>query len=211
MSEQLKTSKVKLVNAKSVFIISLVTIAITILSIFFSGLHIHRSILDNSIISLSILSVSFFLFISCGLYSGMKLKDDIGNLTRHIKFTESSGYLPDFSSKAEGGGTVAEAGGAVSEAGGDLEGIIGAILIWIVATIAIILLIVFFDTIVWTGIMLFLAMLYWIFFRALRLVFKNSIKCKGDLVKSMSYGAGYTILYSVWIYGIIFTAELFRN
>jgi hypothetical protein len=203
MSEQLKTSKVNLVNAKSVFIISLLIIAITILTIFFSGLHIHRSIIDNSVISLSILSVSFFLFISCGLYSGIKLKDDIGNLTQHIKFTESSGYLPDFSSKSEGAGTVAEAGG-------DLEGIIGAILIWIVATIIIILLIVFFDTIVWAGIILFLAMLYWIFFRALRLVFKNSIKCRGDLVKSVSYGAGYTILYSAWIYGIIFTAGLLK-
>ncbi|MFL5730334.1 MAG: hypothetical protein ACJ75J_12680 [Cytophagaceae bacterium] len=193
--------KTRFVNTKWIFIISLIVISITMLTIYISGLHIHRSIRENSLIYLSILSVSFFLFICCGLYSGMKLKDDVGNLTRHIKFTEPSGYMPDLGPAAEGTGVAAEAGG-------DPEGILGAIILWIVATIAIIMLIIFFDTIVWAGIMLFLAMLYWIFFRALRLVFKNSRSCKGDLVKSISYGAGYTILYSSWIYGIIFLSGL---
>jgi hypothetical protein len=179
-------------------------IALTVITIFFSGLKIHRSIIENSFISLSIISISFFLFITCGLYSGIKLKDNVGDLTRHIKFAEPRGFLPDIGSVSEGGAVATEAGG------GDFESTITAILIWIFATIALILLIVFFDTIVLAGLMIFLAMLYWIFFRALRLVFKNSAKCKGDIVKSMSYGAGYSILYSSWIYGIIFIAGLFR-
>jgi hypothetical protein len=48
----------------------------------------------------------------------------------------------------------------------------------------------------------FIAMLYWIFFRALRLVFKNSNKSKGDLIESVKWGLTYTTLYNFWIYGI---------
>ncbi|REC53270.1 hypothetical protein DRF62_14510 [Chryseobacterium piscium] len=56
----------------------------------------------------------------------------------------------------------------------------------------------------WAAILFFAAMLYWIFFRALRLVFKNSRKCKGDLLKSFAFGFFYSFLYISWIYGIIF-------
>jgi hypothetical protein len=64
-----------------------------------------------------------------------------------------------------------------------------------------------FGAVLWTGIIVFMAMLYWIFFRALRLVFKNSNKCKDNLTTSVAYGLGYTTLYNFWIYGIILSTH----
>jgi hypothetical protein len=67
----------------------------------------------------------------------------------------------------------------------------------------------FFGQVLWMMLIAFTAMLYWIFFRALRLVFKNSNRSKGNLMESMRLGVLYTFLYNFWIYAIfIFTAYL---
>jgi len=71
-------------------------------------------------------------------------------------------------------------------------------------------LVLFFETVVWVMLMIFLGMLYWVFFRALRLVFKNSVKCKGDFSKSVLLGLGYTLLYTSWMYGIVFVATIIK-
>jgi hypothetical protein len=44
------------------------------------GVGQHRTLFENSILSTTILSVAFFLFITINLYRGVKLKDDIGYL-----------------------------------------------------------------------------------------------------------------------------------
>jgi len=185
------TTDRKLVTTKTVFTVTIIVIALTILSIWLFGLGQHRTIFENSIISTSILSLAFFLFLTIGLYKGIKLKDNIGKLTDKLKPSK----IPDFSQATYGADFIS--------VGEGIGGIILSIVLWVVITILIGLFLWLFGAVLWTGIIVFIAMLYWIFFRALRLVFKNSNKCQGNLTISTLYGLGYTLLYNFWIYGII--------
>lgn len=184
-----------MLTTKNVFTNTLIVVVLTIVAIWLFGLGKHRTIFENSILSTTVLSISFFLFIAIGLFKGVKLKDNIGKLTDQLKLSE----MPDFSEVASGADFV--------EAGDGIGGIIIGIILWIVATIIIALFLWLFGVVVWTGIIVFMAMLYWIFFRALRLVFKNAARCKNNLTLSIGYGLAYTFLYNIWIYGIILIAH----
>jgi hypothetical protein len=88
----------------------------------------------------------------------------------------------------------------------DAEGIVGVIfgvLLWLLITGLFLFCLWWLGAIFWFSVLLFAAMLYWIFFRALRLVFKNANRCKNKLKESIAYGLGYTLLYNCWIYLII--------
>lgn len=163
--------------------------ALTILSVWLFGLREHRTIFVNSLLSTGILSVTFFLFLTIGLYRGIKLRDNIGRLTDKIK----AGKIPS------GVGGTAE----FPVVGDGPEGILISIGLWLLLSFLGPLIIWLFGSILWAGILVFIAMLYWIFFRALRLVLKNGSRCKGNLTQSMTYGLGYTILYIGWIYAVI--------
>jgi len=181
--------RTKLVTSKSLFTITLLIIVLTILCIWFFGLGQHRTIFENSLLSTSILSIAFFLFLTIGLYRGVKLKDNLGKITENLKFPPEYN-IPDIS--------------GLDFDGDGLGGFILGIIFWLIATFVIALLFWFFGAILWIGIVIFIAMLYWIFFRALRLVFKNSNRCRGKLLSSVQYGIAYTLLYNCWIYAIIF-------
>ncbi|WP_157798721.1 hypothetical protein [Chryseobacterium geocarposphaerae] len=169
-------------------------IVLVIVSIWLSGRGSHRSLFQNSILSTSILAISFFLFISLGLYYGFKLKDNIGNIFTKERIKKISDNTPEIGSFDFDGPAV----------GDGIGGIILSILLWILFSIVLIFLLYFLGVFFWTVILLFTAMLYWIFFRALRLIFKNSRHCKGNLLKSIGIGFFYSLLYISWIYGIIF-------
>jgi hypothetical protein len=77
------------------------------------------------------------------------------------------------------------------------------IVVWIIFTIGILAFVWLLGILLWPLILVFIAMLYWIFFRAQRLVFKNANKCKWNLAMSLVYAIAYTTLYNFWIYGII--------
>ena len=187
----ISTTDKKLVTSTTVFTVTIVVTVLTILSIWLFGLGQHRTIFENSILSTSFLSVAFFLFLTIGLYKGIKLRDDIGKITDRLKPSK----IPNFAEAGQGADFI--------HVGDGIEGVILSIVLWLVMTILIALFLWLFGAVFWTGIIVFIAMLYWIFFRALRLVFKNSNKCKGKLTTSIAYGLGYTTLYNFWIYGII--------
>jgi hypothetical protein len=191
----IKTTTRKLVTTKTIFKVTLIVIILTILSIWLFGLGQHRTIFENSILSTSILSVAFFLFLTIGLYKGIKLKDDIGKLTDKLEPSK----IPNLAEASSGGDFIM--------VGDGIEGVILGIFVWLFVTILIAVFLWLFGAVLWTGIIVFMAMLYWIFFRALRLVFKNSNKCKDNLTTSVAYGLGYTTLYNFWIYGIILSTH----
>lgn len=185
----------KYLTTKTVFIVTIIVAVLTIIGVWLFGLGQQRSIYDNSIVSTTILSVCLFVFLTVGLYKGVKLKDNVGNLSERLRSTKFPEFaqatkVPEFFSVGEG-----------------IGGLIISIILWIVVTLLIVLFIWLFGTILWAGIIVFVAMLYWIFFRAFRLVFKNSNKCKGHLIASLGYGLFYTLLYNCWIYLIIFGAQ----
>lgn len=189
---KIKTTGRKLITTKTVFTITLLVAVLTILSIWLFGLRQHRTIFQNSMLSTTTLSLAFFLFLTIGLYNGIKLKDNLGKLTDRIKIEK----IPDLSGGFEFPSWFPDIGEGFGE-------IILGILAWILFSIVLLILIWFFSAILWAMVLVFAAMLYWIFFRAMRLVFINSNKCNGKLVTSMGYAIIYTVLYNFWIYGII--------
>jgi hypothetical protein len=97
------------------------------------------------------------------------------------------------------------------DVGEGIGGIIVGIILWILWAILVAFMIWFFSNVLLIVIATFVGMLYWIFFRALRLVFKNSNKSKGDIIESIRYGLTYTLLYNFWIYGIFILIEYFKG
>lgn len=190
----MKPSRKYFLETKLLSFSTLVIIILVILSVWLSGKEDHRSLFQNSILSTSILAGALFLFISLGLYYGLKLKDNVGNILNKERLKKYSDKTPvmdgfDFDPPAVGDGI----GGAVLSA-----------VVWFIFSILLIFLSYFLGLFFWSAILLLSAMLYWIFFRALRHVFKNSGRCKGDIVKSFRLGFLYSFLYIFWIYGIIF-------
>ncbi|MDR6486910.1 small-conductance mechanosensitive channel [Chryseobacterium vietnamense] len=181
-------------ETKYVFFSTLAIIVIVIFSVWLSGEASHRSLFQNSMLSTSVLAGAFFLFITLGLYFGLKLKDNIGNILSKERIQRYADKTPkfdgfDFDPPAVGDG---------------IGGVIFSILLWIIISILLIFVSYFFGLFFWSAVLLLGAILYWIFFRALRLVFKNSGKCKGNLLRSLGFGIFYSFLYISWMYGIIF-------
>lgn len=187
--EMRKPKTYRLIESKNVFVISLIVAALTILGVYFWGLGQHNTFFENSIIATTILSIAFFSFITIGLYNGIKLKDNLGLIVDKFKGVET----PDIS--------TVDSSGPI-DVGDGIAGIVIGILLWIVVAIAFSVALWVFSNVLVIAVLTFVAMLYWVFFRALRLVFKNSNKSKGDLIESMKWGFTYTILYNFWIYGI---------
>lgn len=182
----------QLIGTKEVFTISLIVTLLTILGVYFWGLGQHNTFFENSIISTTILSIAFFSFVTIGLYNGIKLKDDIGQIIDKFKTVDTSNVSSSL--------TPTEP----VVVGEGIGGVILSTLLWILMAIVFSVALWIFTNILIITVLLFIAMLYWIFFRALRLVFKNSNRSKGDLMESIKSGLIYTILYNFWIYGIFF-------
>lgn len=184
-----------ILETKFIYYASLVIILLVVFSVWISSRSSHQSLFQNSIISTTILAVSFFIFVSFSLYNGVKLKDNLGSIFSKEKFKEINKSSSDFSP------TNLD----IPDTGSDgIGGIIFAIFAWIFFTIALLILLYIVGVFFWSILFLLLAMLYWIYFRALRLIFKNSGKCKKNLLKSISLGLFYSSLYVSWIYGIIY-------
>jgi len=194
-------NKRTLIDSKKIFIISLITIIITILSVWFYGIGKHKTVIENSLISTSILSIAFFLFIAISLYNGTKLKDNLGKLTDKFD-SKKLNFLKEINADHAFGDSIPEIGDGIM-------GIIMSIILWILVTIIISYLFFALGTIIWLSILIFLGMIYWIFFRALRLIFKKSSECCGNVERSILYGLMYTLLYNFWIYGIILLSKIY--
>lgn len=194
----------KLINSKSVFRVSLLVVSLTIIGVYFWGLGQHNTFYENSIISTTILSIVFFLFITIGLYRGVKLKDNIGQIkSESISGSDTLDILSN-TSHSHGDGFDFDVGDG-------LGGIIIGIILWILWAILVAVALWIFSNVILIVIATFAAMLYWIFFRAIRLVFKNSNKSKGDIFESIKYGITYTFLYNFWIYGVFLLTEYLKR
>ena len=176
-------------------------IVLVILSVWLSGKGSHRSLFQNSILSTSILAGAFFLFISLGLYYGLKLKENVGNIFNKQRLDKYSDNAPAVGSFDFDPPVV----------GDSIAAAILSIVLWFLITIVLVVLLYFLGFLFWAAVLFLIAVLYWIFFRALRLIFKNSGKCKGNLLKSLGFGIFYSFLYISWIYGIIFLANYINS
>ncbi|MDA6069726.1 hypothetical protein NJT12_08850 [Flavobacterium sp. AC] len=193
-------SNYKILNSRNIFVITLIVISLTILTVWLFGLGDHSSFFENSLLSTTILSTAFFLFISIGLFKGIKIKDNLGQITDRFDASKI-----EFIREAVADRSIDD----LPDGGEGIFGIIISLILWFIMAIVISYLCWAFGAILWFSILTFIAMLYWIFFRALRLVFKKSGKCKGNYLNSTLYGFSFTILYNFWIYAIIFMTIYF--
>jgi hypothetical protein len=211
MMQTLQRPRIKLVPAKWIFIGALLIMTGTILTVYLTGFNSSRSLVENAAISLSILSTICFGFLTASLYYGIKLKDDVGDLTRKVKWlsnsaTEVVADVPDVAGKSGGKGSILPD----LDIGDGADEIAAAVFAWIAVTITFIAFLFLFETVIWAFVLLIAAMLYWVFFRAVRLVLKNSPKCRGNFSKAALYGLGYTLLYSSWMYAILLCVKYLK-
>ena len=184
-------------KGKSVFTVSLLVIGITILTVYLTGENYNRTVTSNLYLSLSIIGTALFLFMTYGLYKGVGLTDNFPKF-REFKtgdFIAQSGTAPDLPS---------------IEVGDGIGGLIMSILLWIGMTILIFVLLILLEAFFWISIFIILAMLYWVFFRALKFVFSKSTETKGDIGISAIYSLAYTVMYLGWIFGIVYLTEILR-
>ena len=184
-------------KGKSVFTISLIVIGITILTFYLSGINYNRTITSNLYFSLGIIGMCLFIFMTYGLYKGIGLID---NFPKYRDFKSgdiisSSGELPDMPNVDIGEG---------------IGGILLSIVLWIAMTIFFLFVLIMLEAVFWFSLFVILTMLYWIFFRAMKLVFSKANETKGNIGTSIIYSMGYTILFTGWIFGITYIVETLK-
>ena len=184
-------------KGKSVFTVSLIVIGITILTVYLTGINYNRSLTSNLYISLSIIATSLFLFMTYGLYRGIRLKDNFPKFKNFETgdIISQSGTMPDLPNIDVGDG---------------IGGLILSIILWIGMTILFAILLILLEAVFWVSIFIILAMMYWVFFRALKLVFTKSPDTKGDIGISAVYSLVYTSLYTGWIFGIVYLTQILK-
>ncbi|NER18348.1 hypothetical protein [Spongiivirga citrea] len=187
-------------KGKSVFIVSILVIVTTSLTVYFTGIESHRSITANFYWSLSIIGSLLFLFMTYGLYVGLGLQDDYPK----FKLFKRGDLLPDIFTPDSTNIDI------TTDVGDGCEGVVISVLLWIGMTILFFLLFLLLEALFWISIFILLATLYWVFFRALKLVFSKSKETAGDIGVSAMYALSYTILYMGWIFGIVYLVEIVR-
>lgn len=185
-----------ILKGKTVFIIALVAIGLTVLTVYITGINYNRSLTTNLYISLGLISISLFLFLTYALYKGTKL------INNYPKFEN---YEPG---TIMHNATLPEFGGI--DAGDGIGGLIMSILLWIAITIAIIVLLFLFEAFFWISLFIIFASLYWVFARALRVVFYKARRTNGDLPASVVNALTYTVLYTAWLFGIAVIIDLIK-
>lgn len=190
-------------RVKSVVQISFLVVSLTLISVYFWGLGQHRTFFENSMISITVLSTAFFLFVTIGLYRGVNVvhephDEKVSPETKVDSLRTTADLATGFETPD------------ISIDGDDLGSILMSILLWIGWAILVAMAVWFFSEVILVAISSFAAMLYWIFFRALRLIFNNSNQCRGNIWESLRNGAFYTVLYNFWIYGIFVFLEFLR-
>ncbi len=186
-------------KGKSVFVVSILVIGITFLTVYLSGINYSRSVASNLYWSLSIIGIALFLFMTYGLYKGVGIVDNFPKFRSY----KSGDFLP-------AGGDIPDWDMPDVDVGDGIGGLIMSILLWIGMTILFFIVLFLLEAVFWLSIFIIMGMLYWIFFRALRVVFSKSKETQGDIVVSAGYSLMYTTLYLGWIFGIVYLTEVFR-
>lgn len=184
-------------KGKSVFIVSLIVIVVTILTVYFTGINYNRSITNNFYISLGIIATALFSFVTYGLYTGIDLIDNFPK----IKSFKPKAILSESSPSLDT---------PFVEVGDGIGGIIVSIVLWIVMSIVFVLLLALLEVVFWFSLFIILGMLYWLFFRALKLVFNKSNETKGSIQKAIFYALSYTTMYVGWLFGIVYLVQVLK-
>lgn len=186
----------KIVKTKIVFYLTLLVLITIGTIIFLSG---PKNIYNDTLTTISVISILIFTMMFLGLYKGITIEDDMDNLVNSYKFNKFFDIVPV----------------STKEINIELDegpiGIIFSILAWFLISIIFSLLISLLIASFWYLLILMIMALYWIFYRAVRLVFRKSVICKGNIFESTKYSFFYTVLYTIWFFAIGFAAKIINS
>lgn len=149
-------------------------------------------------ISLALIALILFVFLTIGLYYGARLKWEPLNGTG----TANSDSKEDGVPWLDGAVHVIEpdlSGGCLSSIVSVLAGllflaVLSVLLYWLVPFI-------------WAGLLVILTGVFWVLNRALRIVFARSRECQGNLPKSLGYALVYTMGYTGWLFILLYAGH----
>ncbi|HSD84991.1 MAG TPA: hypothetical protein VLG46_14080, partial [Anaerolineae bacterium] len=165
-------------------------------------------------ITLYIVAAVLLGFLTVALYKGVRVQRSpadrpVWRSLRH-RFKRPPISAGDV---ADAAGTVIDVASSVDisdidlpdlpDGGDDLVGCLFSIGLWVVVAVLIITLLPVVLEVVWAVLFLLIAVLYWIFYRALRVVFIQSRKCRGNWLRSVGYAGFYTVLYTGWLFVVV--------
>ena len=199
-------------SAKAIMLISGWVIAIIAALVFLLS---PGSVFVELQITLLLISLCLFAFFTIGLYKGVRLEKPpkeqlpppadlsaLGELLSHGEIPPvidlphlpvDAPPLPHLHVDLPG----------VPDVGDDLIGCLVTLVLWVVVSIVLVFLFWLLAQFLVTVLPALALGLYWVFYRALRIVFAKSRMCKGRLLPSMGYGLVYTVLYTGWIFAVM--------
>jgi hypothetical protein len=173
------------VSSRLVFVTFIIVLTQTLLFVWLFDLGKHKRWFEHSLEAQLTLSFALFVFLFFALYKGVKLKEDIGRIWKKPEIAGDTG-LELF---AEIVPTSIEVSGSI------FDFLIALILIPLAIVVAF-----YLFALATSGILLFFAVLYWVFYRAIRFALKKSKVCQHSITKSLQYSLLFTVLYTVWFY-----------
>lgn len=190
---------------RAIVLISIpVAIITTVLVFWFS----NRSFVGEAAIALAIIAAGLFFFLTIGLYRGVRLDAPVMENPEPLAeggLDPALAIIPlDVVPKIEP--SLPDVG----DTGNDLVGCLLSILVWL--AISVLLMVLFWVLVQVLAFVLpwVLLALYWLFYRALRIVFAKADVCCGQLMQSAGYGLLYTGLYTGWLFLLLGILELIR-
>ncbi len=192
-------------SARALVWISIPVVILTTLLVFYFS---ARSFLAELAIALGIIAAGLFVFLTVGLYFGAQLERptkkepeafDLGTVDPGvvglpmIDLPKVDLDIPD-----------------IGDAGNDLVGCLVSLVVWI--GISLLLALLFWLLVQLLALVLpwILLALYWMFYRALKLVFDKAPQTHGQILPSVGYALLYTALYTGWLFILLGALQWIR-
>ena len=191
-------------SVKSVAWLAVLTLAVSAAVVFFAG---KQSLLVELEWTLGVVAAALFALLAVGLYRGATLREKEPPSAELTK-VDLSDWQPDSPSLPDMDCPLDAVDGDGDELG--CLGVIAGIVISVLAFIVLFLLLwIFLQAAV---IVMFIVMtaIYWVLHLALRQVFAHSEDCRGKLGRSLAFATLYTVLYTGWLFALLFVASSLR-
>ena len=184
-------------SVKSVAWLALLTLVVSATVIFIAG---KRSLIIELEWTLGVVAAALFALLAVGLYRGARLREKEAPSAELTKvdlseWTPDSG-VPDFDCPLD-----------VVDGGGDelgCLGVIAGIVLSIVAFVVLFLLLWVFLQVAVIALFIVMTAIYWVLHLALRQVFAHSGDCRGKPGRSLAFASLYTVLYTGWLFALLF-------
>jgi hypothetical protein len=177
-------------NVRTVAEISAAVALVVACIVFLMG---RGSVLEEPGTAVAVIACALLVFLWYGLYSGAILFGEStlsGVRTIGITSVDARTGFPDI------------------DLSGGVSGTVASLVQWVMMTIVLLVLMIFVGTTLWSTLLFLVLVLYWLFFRAVRLLFLKWSVCRGNLIASLQYASFYTVLYTGWIFALVYVRGL---